>query len=99
MTAQHTPTPYSVDENPRRTRVRILNAGGVWTATIELASANTREAKDTAAFIVLACNAHDDLVAALKAMLVVEEAGECEEMHPDVAKQMAHAALAKAGAA
>jgi len=66
MTAQHTPTPYSVDDNPRRTRVRILNADSAWTATIEIASANTQEAKDTAAFIVRACNAHDDLVAALR---------------------------------
>ena len=101
MNARHTPTPYTVDDSPRRTRIRIVNVAGTPVATIDCASANTREAKETAAFIVKACNAHDELVATLS-RLVAESTHHDGAEYEDgewLALDAARAALAKAGAA
>ncbi|WP_036305437.1 hypothetical protein [Methylopila sp. 73B] len=66
----HTPTPWAVcgsdehwiDIKPAREKRRIsLSIATVATCTVD--------AEANAAFIVRACNAHDDLVAALKAMV------------------------------
>lgn len=62
MNAKHTPTPWIEQEMPPRCNDRITADDGEGTTICELPyglDANT-------AFIVRACNTHDDLVAALK---------------------------------
>ena len=96
----HVPTPYVVDSSRRRTRIRIGTKDRYPVVTVDCASANTREAKETAAFIVRACNAHDELVAALS-RLVAESTHHDGAEYEDgewLALDAARAALAKAGA-
>jgi hypothetical protein len=83
-TATHTPTPWFAQG---KLIVGATPDDGQIGAAYDL---------EDAAHIVLCVNAHDDLVAALRAMLIVYEHGECEAMHPDVAENMARAALAEA---
>ena len=112
MNAQHTPTPWThgfhdgtgvasdteggwilAGEHPAIEHPVVVVRGGQdeWGV-----SKGVTKAAD-AAHIVKCVNAHDALVAALKALLIVAEHGECEAMHPDVADNMARAALAAAG--
>lgn len=63
----HTPTPYSVELNPSQDHRTEVHAGGLCIAfcgTGNLALANSR-------FIVRACNAHDELVGALREALEI----------------------------
>jgi hypothetical protein len=67
----------------------------------EMSKGNGPQEEANAAFIVKACNAHDDLVAALKRMLLefdfLIEAGRIPDVRNDVIFVAARAALAKAG--
>lgn len=48
----HTPGPWKVSVTPRNTRIRVVNPeDGTPVATVDCASANTQEAKQTAALI------------------------------------------------
>jgi hypothetical protein len=100
MSLQHTPTPWSVCSAP---------ANDLWYVGISIEASGARVADtcilnnhhtEDAAFIVLACNAHDELVAALK-FCVIEIAGIRNRKltrGEEVALDAARAALAKAGA-
>lgn len=63
---QHTPTPWHVD--PKR-QFRIV-AGDDWTVATTLTTDNLRDQwEENARYIVRCVNSHDDLLAALKAIL------------------------------
>lgn len=94
MTTQHTPTPWNhsngtvvFDGNDRKVAATYANKG----YGIEI-----DEAQSNAAFIVRACNAHDELVAALRAC--VEEMSAYEYADEGISGELirnARAALAK----
>lgn len=84
---KHTPGPWtvsksgvSVDAGPTGPRIR------------QERGAPDEELRANASLIAAA----PDLLAAVKALLIVAEHGECEAMHPDEADHMARAAIAKA---
>lgn len=86
MTTQHTPTPWHVWSQGLETKVR----SGV---DLNIASTHGISSKDNAAFIVRACNAHDELVAALRVCADrLEEMANGKELF---AVENARAALAK----
>ncbi len=88
---QHTPTPYNLMEG--RTLVHLeTDQGNAAGAGIPICSFPIAK-KAEAMFVLRACNAHDDLVAALRAYLDADQT-----MSPEWQAQ-ARAALAKAGAA
>lgn len=100
MTTQHTPTPWMIEPQAEVSAHRIVDATGVPIADVRIigrseGGAGTRE---HAAFIVKACNAHDELVAALvKAKYVLAHLSldqDCTEGQPE-ALVAARAALAK----
>jgi len=72
-TAQHTPGPWAlhprVTENPPRIYCR-----GVIIATVDTSAPDPGEREVNAAFIIRACNAHDELLAALDAFVASHEA-------------------------
>lgn len=92
----HTPTPWLLEDG-------TLRAAGEETrlvADVAIYGRLSDEGKANAAFIVRACNSHNDLVAALRAIQEIEN----KEYGPDweeieQARQIATDALAKAGAA
>jgi hypothetical protein len=71
MTQKHTPTPYKWTGKPIDKRLKICLASDdrsrpfAWVVSDDVPA---EEAIANAAFIVRACNAHDDLVAALEAI-------------------------------
>lgn len=77
MTTKHTPTPWRTNSKNAR---RIFERKGLIVANCVLpdfgnASGKTSEtAAANAAFIVRACNAHSDLVAALESVLPLADA-------------------------
>ena len=87
----HTPTPWTLNAE----REKIEDADGEFVTRLSLSRYHDDRAdpiaEANAAFIVRACNSHDELVAALRALLRDGE-------HDDDAINAAHAALAKAGA-
>lgn len=78
---EHTPTPWKASGNAvfRDGHCLAMTGTDIWMPEVEEANA---------AFIVRACNAHDDLVAALEAV--------AEARMPGEARRIARAALAKA---
>lgn len=88
MSAQHTPTPWSVDRG-----LVIRDAEGKWVANVD--GGNDAVSKTRAAFIVRACNAHDDLV---EALCVIRMSAGWQLMAKET-RHLVDTALAKAGAA
>jgi hypothetical protein len=95
-----TTTMFRQDENPLEVvdangrRVAFCDAHVPKKATIDQMKAAHSEAKDRAALIVKAVNAHDALVKALRAMLLVEAGGEVWSANEKTkALDMARAAL------
>jgi len=121
MSAQHTPTPWelSVYNHATQTTTIIGPADGHGGRPIVCDACEQSSGPDNAAFIVRACNAHDELVAAAVRVLTkrfipgVSETSDLGALADAVAKagvqwqpqtskdacELAHAALAKAGAA
>lgn len=93
----HTPTPWVWDKS--RGVVYICLRSG---KRIAMMIGAVLAEEDDATFIVSACNAHDDLITALKAMVAYDDTG--PESHVDFmltydnAMKLARAALAKAAA-
>ena len=97
MTTQHTPTPWQVElRNAGAAIVAPAASGKMHEATVICSGLGGNRAN--AAFIVRACNAHDELVAALTlakyvlATLSLDD--DCTEGQPE-ALAAARAALAK----
>ncbi len=90
MNAPHTPTPWV----QKGRRVEVHGRGTIVECPLPT-SGGVFEATENAAFIVRACNAHEELVAALR--WIVANDGQCLGDHPDRLLQ-ARAALSKAGA-
>lgn len=106
MNATHTPTPWYCDNAAGTT---IWNAAGHGLVAecpepAEWLGAKKLDRAANAAFIVRACNAHDELVAALKfakpivGAVVAASSNETREQREKVYNKIV-AALAKAGAA
>jgi len=86
--------------------VPSYHSPGPWTVTGSGVSIDTFDGirirqENTGALKVRCANARliaaaPELLDALEALLIVMEAGECEAMHPDLAEQMARAAVRKA---
>ena len=100
MNAQHTPTPYEaieIDQDGEYREWLIRNDKGRAVARIDMVNA---EGAANAAYIVRACNAHDDLVAALRKFLDKPMGRSSDDSRVVVRKsdvEMLRAALAKAG--
>ncbi len=88
MTQKHTPTPWEVSYYD------YDNNGPIYCIENVTRSTTPEEHKANAEFIVRACNAHDDLVEALKYSRKF-----IPHNHPDKPWEEIDAALAKAGAA
>lgn len=82
MSKQHTPLPWAEQEMPHGRNDRITADDGEGTVICEFPYGLDANA----AFIVQACNAHDDLVAALTATLPALEksAAHCAERQSEV---------------
>jgi hypothetical protein len=94
MEAKHTATPWTLIGK----QGTAIWAGDEIVATVEGSRTNHATARATAEFIVLACNAHDDLVAALKeAVHVIERIKPPENGNGTIVR--ARDALIKAAAA
>jgi hypothetical protein len=92
-TATHTPTPWAELEMPGRSD-RIVRDDEDCSLVCEFSYGLNADS----AFIVRACNAHDDLVAALR--LIAEfPAPEQDSLPAANMRELARAALAKVGAA
>lgn len=65
MSPQHTPTPRQMPLSVYHDSKSICNADG-HVMTVESEGATESEDREFAAFIVLACNSHEQLVAALQ---------------------------------
>ena len=104
---KHTPTPWSVEESGY-TQSKIYgcdSAGKVVFSTVDVLK-ETPEQEANAEFIVTACNAHEDLVKALKYMnhidpeegycICPQKSGDRDKLHSSVCRD-AFLALAKAG--
>jgi hypothetical protein len=87
--AKHTPTPYYADEHRVNDwRIRQDDGkGGFW----EIAEMGGLNSKENAAFIVRACNAHEEMLAALEAASRYADFSECREV-----ADMVKAVIAKA---
>jgi len=97
-TATHTPTPWMVEAD--EDGVQCISHGGGRDGDIvtNIRYADRRGEAD-AAFIVRACNAHDELVALARYIEKLSSSPlQRDYVQPEVV-QMARAALAKAGAA
>jgi hypothetical protein len=97
MSAQHTPTPWDVIVSASRlchVETAHDNPAG---AGMPVCSVPVKRAED-AGFIVLACNAHDELVAALAMFERVGYGASIDQFAFHDALVNARAALAKAGA-
>lgn len=87
MTTLHTPTPWHTDKDDPST---IFNSMGGYVTRIDGNAVQTRAAiEGNAAFIVRACNAHDELVAALQRIQTLPESAGAHM------QDIARAALAK----
>lgn len=93
----HTPTPwiYEAEEFPGNTHGALKGADGKWVASIYWHTATPKN--ENLAFIVCACNVHDDLVVALQSARKWIWVLNKMENHGSFAE--IDAALAKAGAA
>lgn len=96
MEAKHTATPFKTTTYKPGNRVRIWDKDESHIADIH--GETVQEAEATAAFIVRACNAHDDLVKALKLTAAICAGDNCTKSGLIEALELARAALAKAGA-
>jgi len=87
----HTPTPWEVQDCRHAGANVVSSDGNAFVA---------RMAHGDAAFIVAACNAHDELVAALRKCehaLQLSDISSARREHVEMARRMARAALAKVG--
>lgn len=89
MNAQHTPTPWTEQDMPRGCNDRITADDGEGKTICEFPYGLNADS----AFIVKACNAHDDLVHALQA---IANGDGIYGAQANEYKQIARAALAKA---
>jgi hypothetical protein len=102
----HTPTPYSMRSN-FDTMIRDSQdnqlAFVTYVKTVTGGRRNHEDVLDNAEFIVSACNAHDELVAAIKAVIKYDESDDADGVAMMLnyvdALDKCRAALAKAGAA
>lgn len=94
----HSPTPFRI--TPASPKF-VSDAGGVIVAqSMVHALTPYDQAVENAAFIVKACNAHDELVAAIKALraAALEEKPYSKAVHMASALDISYHALAKVGA-
>ena len=70
MNTNHTPTPWMIEPQAEVSAHRITDIDCIPIAEVRIVgrSEKGRGVRDDAAFIVRACNAHDELVAALQAL-------------------------------
>jgi hypothetical protein len=98
----HTPTPWQYDEDALHVFVNGSGVEGDGAVICEVwpgfGSGESKEREANAAFIVRACNAHDDLVAALRG-LVNADVDRLSDQAYAILLCDANCALAKAGAA
>lgn len=102
MTTQHTPTPYRLAGINDTAIIGkeggvIANVHNINVRMRQVECQTVDDARNTAAFIVRACNAHDELVAALSTMLGAAEI-DCMDDKSNVWRSAmidARAALAK----
>lgn len=99
MTTEHTPTPWKANLTHNEPCVYAGTGSGRGIAYMQAENTphieNSAERAANAAFIVRACNAHEDLVAALReAQAALNGAPNTVGLHTQI-----DAALAKAGAA
>lgn len=93
MSTQHTPTPWHVAKDDP---AAIFNSMGGYVTRIDGNAVQTRAAiEGNAAFIVRACNAHDELVAALAQIARLSAEGEVSANMQYALGDIARAALAK----
>jgi hypothetical protein len=93
MSTQHTPTPWQVDASKHSVSIVADRFCVAQTATAQ--TGNVAPAEANAAFIVRACNAHDELVAALRELLWTEQFDD-DDPRLIAARLQSRAALAKA---
>jgi len=97
--AQHTPTPWHTGEGKAERIIYAADGFAVADATV-FHGLHVESPTANAAFIVRACNAHDELVAALKGLL--DDMRDIRGIDPEEYKPesfaAARAALAKVGA-
>ncbi|MBA8886128.1 hypothetical protein FHW12_000319 [Dokdonella fugitiva] len=93
MSAQHTPTPWHTGEG-KAERIIYADDGFAVADAAVFHGRHVESPANNAAFIVRACNAHDELVAALRRAVEAAEA----RMPNATFLADARAALAKAGA-
>lgn len=102
MTTDRTPTPWQTGAKSRRTFHRlIVGQRGEPVAEISIPMPTTKQIINTAhanaAFIVRACNAHDELVAALRDLLDAVQSnheGGALKTQDEIFAQAGHAAIA-----
>lgn len=66
--AMHTPTPWRIYKEPMNPNPRIMAEASTLVAVISQGKAFAKQTDTNAAFVVRACNAHEDLLGALKAI-------------------------------
>lgn len=104
MEAKHTATPWKLEYIGKTVRVVTDEPGADYGDDVAVLP-NTEQCVVDAEFIVRACNAHDDLVKALKSLLGYADAMHRAQAHEEGREidyetfPDARAALAKAGAA
>lgn len=95
----HDPLPWTVDEiGGDRANLYVLNACDLVVAKVVgwPEADMTRQPKETAEFIVRACNSHDELVAACKALVEWATDFEADDERTTSVLNRAVAAIAKA---
>lgn len=103
-TATHTPTPWKVAlRKDNRVPNRIVTETPVYPGAVNPAEIARVVERNDCAFIVRACNAHDELVAALKTLADLADASDggnkiVHMLAISDGVKAARAALAKAGA-
>ena len=101
MNTQHTPTPW-IDETASNPLSSTDGRHYIWS---DMDNENDKcvaivPDEANAAFIVRACNAHDELVATMRQIVIeATESPNCDAVRVALILQQARAALAKAGAA
>lgn len=94
MNTQHTPTPWKVDGMDVVSPSEMIVVGCLQWCGEDRGG----EGEANAAFIVKACNAHDELVAALRDVVDTCDSGDYYGAPSAGAMQLARDALAKVGA-
>lgn len=91
MTTQHTPTPWRMSSMRNGETIQIVQA---YAPVARIALVSPRK-PENAAFIVRACNAHDELVAALRCIDAALNQNKTFPADVELARAECRAALAK----